>query len=127
MVGRHAAAQTATVIYLSCDGTMQIGTADTREPASKVGLIINLTEQTVTAFGVVSRIEQPMPPPSRSTVKDLLFTGVEVWNHHRLGRDRPRYRCCDDNNNENVGRSQKSHVALDPRAGLQGHEPPVLR
>ena len=58
MVGRHAAAQTATVIYLSCDGTMQQDTADAREQVTKWGLVVNLAEQTVVGFGIAAHIDQ---------------------------------------------------------------------
>jgi hypothetical protein len=52
------AAQTLSVIYLSCDGTMQQDTADTREQVTKLGLVINLTEHTVVGFGIAARIDQ---------------------------------------------------------------------
>ena len=42
LLGQPAAAQTPTVITLSCDGTMQQDTADTREQVTKWGLVINL-------------------------------------------------------------------------------------
>jgi hypothetical protein len=56
--GQPVAAQTAMVITLSCDGTMQQDTADTREQVTKLGLIINLAEQTVVAFGIAAHIDE---------------------------------------------------------------------
>ncbi len=56
--GQPASAQTPTVITLSCDGTVQQDTADTREQVTKWGLVINLAEQTVVGFGTVARIDQ---------------------------------------------------------------------
>ncbi len=53
-----AAAQTLSVIYLSCDGTMQQDTADTREQVTKLGLVINLAEHTVVGFGIAARIDE---------------------------------------------------------------------
>jgi hypothetical protein len=50
LLGQPATAQTPSVIYLSCDGTMQQDTADTREQVTKWGLVINLAEQTVVGF-----------------------------------------------------------------------------
>jgi hypothetical protein len=62
MAGQHAAAETAAVINLSCDGTMQpTGTlgepTGTLEPVKKWGLIVNLTERTVLGFGVPAHID----------------------------------------------------------------------
>lgn len=51
-------AQTATVINLSCDGTIRHDTADTREQVAKLGLVVNLVDQTVIGFGTVGRIYQ---------------------------------------------------------------------
>jgi hypothetical protein len=56
--GQPVAAQTAMVITLSCDGTMQRDTADTREQVTKLGLIINLAEQTVVGFGIAAHIDE---------------------------------------------------------------------
>jgi hypothetical protein len=54
----EAAAQTPTVILLSCDGTMQQDTADIREQVTKWGLVINLAERTVVGFGIAAHIDQ---------------------------------------------------------------------
>jgi hypothetical protein len=53
-----ATAQTLSVIYLSCDGTMQRDTADTREQVTQLGLVINYAEHTVVGFGIAARIDQ---------------------------------------------------------------------
>jgi hypothetical protein len=58
LAGQPVAAQTATVITLSCDGTMQQDTADTREQVTKLRLIINLAEQTVVGFGIAAHIDE---------------------------------------------------------------------
>ena len=58
LLGQPAAAQTPTVIYLSCDGTMQQDTADTREQVTKWSLVINLAEQTLVGFGIAAHIDQ---------------------------------------------------------------------
>jgi hypothetical protein len=57
LLGLPAAAQTPTVITLSCDGTMQQDTADTREQVTKLGLVINLAEQTIVGFGIAAHID----------------------------------------------------------------------
>jgi hypothetical protein len=57
LLGQPVAAQTPTVIALSCDGTMQQDTADTREQVTKLGLVINLAEQTVVGFGIAAYID----------------------------------------------------------------------
>ncbi len=53
-----AAAQTLSVIYLSCDGTMQQDTANTRDQVTKLGFVINLAEHTVVGFGIAARIDE---------------------------------------------------------------------
>ena len=58
MAGLPAAAQTPSVIHLSCDGTMQQDTADAREQVTKWGLVVNLAEQTVVGFGITAHIDQ---------------------------------------------------------------------
>jgi hypothetical protein len=58
LVPAAAAAQTVSVIYLSCDGTMQRDTADTREQVTKLGLVINYAEHTVVGFGIAARVDQ---------------------------------------------------------------------
>jgi hypothetical protein len=58
LLGQPVAAQTPTVIYLSCDGTMQQDTSDTRENVTKWGLVINLAEQTLVGFGIAAHIDQ---------------------------------------------------------------------
>ena len=58
MAGLPAAAQTPSVIHLSCDGTMQQDTADAREQVTKWGLVVNLAEQTVVGFGIAAHIDQ---------------------------------------------------------------------
>jgi hypothetical protein len=58
LLGQPATAQTPSVIHLSCDGTMQQDTADTREQVTKWGLVINLAEQTVVGFGIAAHIDQ---------------------------------------------------------------------
>jgi hypothetical protein len=57
LLGLPATAQTPTVITLSCDGTMQEDTADTREQVTKLGLVINFAEQTIVGFGIAAHIE----------------------------------------------------------------------
>jgi hypothetical protein len=49
MAGQPAAAQTASVIYLSCAGTMT-GKTGKSERVANLGLVINLAERTVTGF-----------------------------------------------------------------------------
>jgi hypothetical protein len=57
LVGQLAAAQTPKVIYLSCDGTKKQDTADTREQVTKLGLVVNLAEQTVIGFGITAHMD----------------------------------------------------------------------
>ena len=57
LLGQPVAAQTPTVITLSCDGTMQEDTADTREQVTKLGLVINFAEQTIVGFGISAHID----------------------------------------------------------------------
>ena len=57
LLGQPVAAQTPTVITLSCDGTMQQDTAEPRERVTKLGLVINLAEQTIVGFGIAAHIE----------------------------------------------------------------------
>jgi len=58
LLGQPAAAWTPTVITLSCDGTTQQDTADTRgEQVTKYGLVINFAEQTVVGFGITAHID----------------------------------------------------------------------
>ena len=57
LLGQPAAAQTPKVIYLSCDGTKQQDPADTRVQVTKLGLVINLAEQTVVGFGIAAHID----------------------------------------------------------------------
>lgn len=57
LLGQPVAAQTPTVTTLSCDGTMQQDTADTREEVTKLQLVINLAEQTIVGFGVTAHID----------------------------------------------------------------------
>src|SRR5689334_23726271 len=57
LLGLPAAAQTPTVITLSCDGTMQEDTADTREQVTKLGLVINFAEQAIVGFGIAAHID----------------------------------------------------------------------
>jgi hypothetical protein len=55
VVGRHAAAQTPTVINLSCDGTVLPALSTGKEegdPVKKMGMVVNLAERTVTMSGV---------------------------------------------------------------------------
>ena len=58
MAGQLAAAQTAAVVTLSCDGTtMQIVGGKTWDTLpAKESLVVNLAEHTVTGFGVVANI-----------------------------------------------------------------------
>jgi hypothetical protein len=58
LLGQPATAQTPSVIYLSCDGTMQKDTADTREQVTKWELVVNLADQTVVGFGIAAHIDQ---------------------------------------------------------------------
>jgi hypothetical protein len=53
IAGQPAAAQTATVINLSCDGTVKNG--DT-EPVRKMGLVVNLAQHTVVGFVPLAHI-----------------------------------------------------------------------
>jgi hypothetical protein len=88
LLGQSVAAQTPTVIYLSCDGTMQQDTADTREQVTRWGLVVNLAEQTVVGFGIAAHIDQ-------TDASSIAFSGegpivesrVEDWNLIRRGRD----------------------------------------
>jgi hypothetical protein len=57
VAGQHAAAQTATVVNLSCDGTKRMVGDDKRNPVTGLGLVVNLVDQTVTGFGIVAHIE----------------------------------------------------------------------
>jgi len=57
LLGQPAAAQTPKVIYLSCDGTKQQDTADTREQITKLGLVLNLAEKTVVGFGITAHMD----------------------------------------------------------------------
>jgi hypothetical protein len=56
LLGQPAAAQTPSVTTLSCDGTMQQDTVDTREQVTKP-LVINFAEQTVFGFGITAHID----------------------------------------------------------------------
>jgi hypothetical protein len=58
MAGQPAAAQTASVIYLSCAGTVT-GKTGKSEPVANLGLVINLAEHTVIGFShdVVAHID----------------------------------------------------------------------
>jgi hypothetical protein len=57
LLGQPAAAQTPTVVTLSCDGTVQQDTADTREQVTKLGLVINFAEKALVGFGITARID----------------------------------------------------------------------
>ena len=57
LLGQPVAAQTPTVITLSCDGTMQQDTAEPRERVTKLGLVINLAEQTIVGFGIAAHLD----------------------------------------------------------------------
>jgi hypothetical protein len=57
LLGQPAAAQTPTVVTLSCDGTVQQDTADTREQVTKLGLVINFAEKTLVGLGITARID----------------------------------------------------------------------
>ena len=57
LLGQPVAAQTPTPITLSCDGTMQQDTAETRERVTKLGLVINLAEQTIVGFGIAAHLD----------------------------------------------------------------------
>jgi hypothetical protein len=54
----YAQAAEATVVNLSCDGTMTIvgDPTETKEPVTKIGLIVNLAAHTVLGFTPVARI-----------------------------------------------------------------------
>jgi hypothetical protein len=52
-----ASAQPATVINLSCDGTVKTGTADP-EPVRKMGLVVNLAQHTVVGFIPIGHIDR---------------------------------------------------------------------
>jgi hypothetical protein len=56
VAGQPAAAQTASVIYLSCAGTVTEKTGKS-EPVANIGLVINLAEHTVTGFSYVAHID----------------------------------------------------------------------
>ncbi len=55
IAGQPAAAQTAAVINLSCDGTVKNGAGDT-EPVRKMGLVVNLAQHTLVGFVPLARI-----------------------------------------------------------------------
>ena len=57
LLGQPVAAQTPTVITLSCDGTMQQDTAETRERVTELDLVINLAEQTIVGFGIAAHLD----------------------------------------------------------------------
>jgi hypothetical protein len=57
MGGQHAGAQTATVINLSCDGNVKIGSGDA-EHVPKLGLVVNLPQHTVTGFVPIAHIDR---------------------------------------------------------------------
>jgi hypothetical protein len=54
-----AAAQTSTVINLVCNGSVeQLHQEEvTKYPIASVGVVVNLTDQTVAAFGIVIQID----------------------------------------------------------------------
>jgi hypothetical protein len=56
--GSHAHAAEPAVITLSCDGKMTTGVNGKPEPVSKMGLIVNLDNQTVSFSGVVVGIRK---------------------------------------------------------------------
>jgi hypothetical protein len=70
LLAQPATAQTPTVINLSCDGTSQImgSPSASREPVTKVGLVVNLVDRTVTGLGAVARID-------RADAASVSFTG----------------------------------------------------
>jgi hypothetical protein len=57
ILGHHAAAQTTEkIINLLCNGTS--ATNDIQEPANNVRLVVDLTDGTVTGFGIITRIDR---------------------------------------------------------------------
>jgi hypothetical protein len=57
ILGHHAAAQTTEkIINLLCNGTS--ATNDIQEPANNVRLVVDLTDATVTGFGIITRIDR---------------------------------------------------------------------
>jgi hypothetical protein len=55
---QDANAAEATVITLSCDGTAQAAGGGKPEPIKKMGLVVNLTERTVSSFsGILAHID----------------------------------------------------------------------
>ena len=58
LAGHYAQAAEPTVVNLSCDGTMAIvgDPTETKEPITKIGLIVNLAAHTVLGFTPVARI-----------------------------------------------------------------------
>ena len=57
MAGQYALAQTATVINLSCDGTVQSQARDP-EPVRNIGLVVNLAQNTVVGFVPTAHIDR---------------------------------------------------------------------
>jgi len=77
LAGHYAQATEATVITLSCDGTSQLmgASTNTPEPANKVGLVVNLADNTVTGFGVVACID-------RTDAASISFSGEGPLSLH---------------------------------------------
>jgi hypothetical protein len=77
MAGHQARAAEPAVIYLSCDGTV-IDAVGKSEPIADLGLVINLTEHTVTGFlGIVAHIYA-------ANDVSIWFTGADAGYYQRL-------------------------------------------
>jgi hypothetical protein len=76
MAGEHAAAQTPTIINLSCDGTVLPALSTGKEegdPVKKMGMVVNLAERTVTISGV-----SVTTPIDRADAASISFNATEV-------------------------------------------------
>ena len=75
LLGQPVAAQTPTVINLSCDGTVlpSLAGKDEGDPVKKLGLVVNLADRTVTisSVSVASHID-------RADVATISFSATEV-------------------------------------------------
>ena len=85
LLGQPVAAQTPTVITLSCDGTIRQDTADTREQITKLGLVINFAEQTIVGFGITAHLDLVDASSIEFSGEDR--SRVEDWNLIRHWRD----------------------------------------